>query len=243
MEGVRSLIFYSPNCTVSVFLSIPVTSCCPVFTVMFLTPTHSFFRRSDPALQFCLIPAPPPLCQSCFVFSSCLTSLSPSNVPSLTGIRNPAGWQADGTDEDGRDWLIPNLLSPCHSGPQRRKREAREKEGEGDGASQMEPAVRWRVFHGPAHTTAAQGPPARLCIIKHLFSWFQMQTQRCLPRLCAFLLPPPPHPPTHKPLSLSLFLSFPTSSSFSTVPPFPHSLVEPLLDLVKINGLLLLVFA
>ncbi|KAI9535507.1 hypothetical protein NQZ68_003061 [Dissostichus eleginoides] len=33
------------------------------------------------------------------------------NVSSLPGIRGLAGWQADGTDEDGRDWLIPNLLA------------------------------------------------------------------------------------------------------------------------------------
>lgn len=45
-----------------------------------------------------------------------------------------AFWQADGTDEDGRDWLIPNLLSPCHSGPQRGEGDG-EREEKSDGAS------------------------------------------------------------------------------------------------------------
>lgn len=50
------------------------------------------------------------------------------------------GWQADGTDEDGRDWLIPNLLSPCHSGPQRRDGNKRKRRKERERV--MEPA-RW----------------------------------------------------------------------------------------------------
>lgn len=63
--------------------------------------------------------------------------LSPAR--SLPGIRKP-GWQADGTDEDGRDWLIPNLLSPCHSGPQRREGNKRKRRKERERV--MEPA-RW----------------------------------------------------------------------------------------------------
>ncbi|CAB1450119.1 unnamed protein product [Pleuronectes platessa] len=41
-------------------------------------------------------------------------------------------WQADGTDEDDRDWLIPNLLSPCHSRQQRREGSKREREREAE---------------------------------------------------------------------------------------------------------------
>lgn len=81
-------------------------------------------------------PPPSPIGPAFSPLLSRIPSL-PLKVPSLPGIRSLAGWQTDGTDEDGRDWLIPNLLSPCHSGPQRREgsRREREREGEGDGAS------------------------------------------------------------------------------------------------------------
>lgn len=76
---------------------------------------------STPALSPLVCDPPPPSC-----------SLPPRN--------QKPGWQADGTDEDGRDWLIPNLLSPCHSGPQRREGNKRKRRKERERV--MEPA-RW----------------------------------------------------------------------------------------------------
>lgn len=65
---------------------------------------------------------------------------SPPFTHSFPPRNQKPGWQADGTDEDGRDWLIPNLLSPCHSGPQRRDGNKRKRRKERERV--MEPA-RW----------------------------------------------------------------------------------------------------
>ena len=154
IELVRSLIFYSPHCTVECLCLSQSSSRCPVFTFMFLPrhapivplgpQLHSQFMLCNFALsQFLPTPPPPP---------PLIPALSPHVVlcplslfffffPAMSHISLESGaglaWQADGTDEDDRDWLIPNLLSPCHSRQQRRegsKRE-REREAEGDGAS------------------------------------------------------------------------------------------------------------
>lgn len=80
-----------------------------------------------------------PRLHSCFV-SSGVSSPPPPFSHSFPPWNQKSGWQADGTDEDGRDWLIPNLLSPCHSGPQRRDGNKRKRRKERERV--MEPA-RW----------------------------------------------------------------------------------------------------
>lgn len=141
---MRFLIFNSPYCTVVCLCRSQSSPAVLSLPLCFFTPSPSSPRpHSLSGFILCSFPRPSSSrfpSQSCFVsvVSRSPSPPFPSNVPSLRGIRSLAGWQADGTDEDGRDWLIPNLLSPCHSGPQRSDGSKREREKE----RVMEPA-RW----------------------------------------------------------------------------------------------------
>lgn len=134
---MRSVIFNSPNCAVACLSIFPGQVLPPSLTPTFSSPRPDSHFRAHPLLTSPGVPQSARFVSSVVPFSP---FFSPSNVPSLPGIRSLAGWQADGTDEDGRDWLIPNLLSPCHSGPQRSEGSKREREKERERV--MEPA-RW----------------------------------------------------------------------------------------------------
>ncbi|KAK7901587.1 hypothetical protein WMY93_018356 [Mugilogobius chulae] len=140
--GVRALIFYSRNYLLHVgeHRALLWTSC----LCLHVPDTHN-----SP-------PAHPPLSHFfCLLVQAALSPLS----------RTPpwdTSWQADGTDEDGRDWLIPNLLSPCHCGWQKsgpgRAGMGQEQSGggEADGASCQMESLSWSCAHnscsGPACT-------------------------------------------------------------------------------------------
>lgn len=178
-----------------------------------------------------VLPASPS--QSSFVSSVVsrpLLPLSPGNVPSLPGIRSLAGWQADGTDEDGRDWLIPNLLSPCHSGPQRRERSKSEREKERERV--MEPA-RWsQLSDGESFMVLRTQQLHRARLHGSALLSIFLVGSRCRPS-CVY----PGFVLSCSPTPLS------TSTSYFTVPSMPCFLVAARLDVVKIIWLLSCVFA
>lgn len=159
---------------------------------------------------------PPPHSQYCFVSSVVSRPPFPSNVPSLPGIRSLAGWQADGTDEDGRDWLIPNLLSPCHSGQQRREGSKRETEREKGKERErvMEPA-RWsQLSDGESFMVLRTQQLHRARLHGSALLSIFLVGSRCRPSCVypGFVLSFSPHP------------AFSTSTSYFTRPvisPFP----------------------
>ena len=147
MERMRALIFDSQNCTGVCF--------CLSHSSYAVLSLQSCFRHPPdlplsptPSLGLCFVILPCPRsprfpCSILLCLLCCLVPLFPVMSYLSPGSRSLAGWQTDGTDEDGRDWLIPNLLSPCHSGQQRRREGSkRGREGENESERVMEPA-RW----------------------------------------------------------------------------------------------------
>lgn len=125
------------------------------------------------------------------------------------------GWQADGTDEDGRDWLIPNLLSPCHSGPQRRDGNKRKRRKERERV--MEPA-RWsQLSDGESFMVLRTQQLHRARLHGSALLSIFLVGSRCRPSCVypGFVLscPPPPTPLLH--------LHFLLQRSVIS-PPFPH---------------------
>lgn len=222
---MRSFRFYSPNCSVNVSLSIPVKSCCPVFAFMFptltlpppSTPTPT--QDSSSVLDLSQFSQFSPS-RSCFVSSVVpFSPFFPGNVPFLSGIRSLAGWQADGTDEDGRDWLIPNLLSLCHSGPQTRegsRERARKRE------RVMEPA-RWsQLSDGESFMVLRTQQLHRARLHGSALLSIFLVGSRCRPS-CVY----PGFVLSCSPTLLS------TSTSYFAIPSFPRVLVARQLDVVR----------
>lgn len=224
----RSLIFNSPNCTVclclshsrSAVLSSPSCFWHPPIVPLCPSPTPSSCFVILPPSQFC-----PPPSHSVLPCLCCLTvcPLFPSFVPYLPGIRSLAGWQADGTDEDDRDWLIPNLLSPCHSRQQRREESKRESARQ----RVMEPA-RWsQLSDGESFMVLRTQQLHRARLYGSALLSIFLVGSRCRPS-CVY----PGFVLSCSPTPLS------TSTSYFAVPSFPRFLVALPLDVVKIIWLL-----
>lgn len=155
----------------------------------------------------------PPL-RCCFVSSGVS---SPPFSHSFPPRNQKPGWQADGTDEDGRDWLIPNLLSPCHSGPQRRDGNKRKRRKERERV--MEPA-RWsQLSDGESFMVLRTQQLHRARLHGSALLSIFLVGSRCRPSCVypGFVLSCPP-PPSHSPCS-STYTSYFSVLSF---PPFPH---------------------
>lgn len=171
-------------------LSVPVNFYCPVL---------SCHPASSSPLRLCLlwcVLAPPPL-----------SHLFPPR-------NQKPGWQADGTDEDGRDWLIPNLLSPCHSGPQRRDGNKRKRRKERERV--MEPA-RWsQLSDGESFMVLRTQQLHRARLHGSALLSIFLVGSRCRPS-CVYpgfvLFAPRPPPPTYT--SYFSVLSFPLFSHHS----------------------------
>lgn len=150
-----------------------------------------------------------PRLHSCFVSSGVS---SPPFSRSFPPRNQKPGWQADGTDEDGRDWLIPNLLSPCHSGPQRRDGNKRKRRKERERV--MEPA-RWsQLSDGESFMVLRTQQLHRARLHGSALLSIFLVGSRCRPSCVypGFVLPPHPQQPRSSTytsyFSVLSFLSF-----------------------------------
>lgn len=157
----------------------------------------------------------------------CLLWCAPPTPPCLLPPRNQKpGWQADGTDEDGRDWLIPNLLSPCHSGPQRSEGNKRKRRKERERV--MEPA-RWsQLSDGESFMVLRTQQLHRARLHGSALLSIFLVGSRCRPSCVypGFVLscsPPHPAPPP----------TLPTSAVCHPPPALLCFLIAPQIDAVK----------
>lgn len=210
-------------------LRLPRSSPAVLADAHLLLPSARLPLRGSPSVNFSRLPPVSPLCLLCCPLLP-LFFFFPGNVPSLPGIRSLAGWQADGTDEDGRDWLIPNLLSPCHSGPQRSEGSKREREKERERV--MEPA-RWsQLSDGESFMVLRTQQLHRARLHGSALLSIFLVGSRCRPS-CVY----PGFVLSCSPTPLS------TSTSYFAVPSLLRFLVATRLDVVKITPLPSCVFA